>query len=160
MKKSILYRLFGLGAIPVKARPVLEAEEIVVSDEGMSGWLVTRDVTGPGRRYRQRREGFSGCLVITGKRLICFTHGKRQINVSVNDPRLSALVVNAPDDQTLSISFESSLFQEGWQGIIEFRFNTEKAQRFQDVLGALGARKAAPEDGRRAAGDVGQEVAP
>ncbi len=37
MRKTILYRLFGLGSIPGKLLPVLEKEGIVVLDEGMGG---------------------------------------------------------------------------------------------------------------------------
>jgi hypothetical protein len=42
----------------------------------------------------------------------------------------------------LSIAFESSVFREGWQGAIEFRFKTDKAQAFHGVLSGLGAQKA------------------
>jgi hypothetical protein len=146
MKKTILYRLFGFGSIPKKVRPILEEEGLVVSDEGVRGWFVTKNVHGPGKRYIHRSEGFSGCLVITKKRIICFTYWKPQINIPVDDPKLSALQVDVLNEQTLSISFESSLFRVGWQGLIELRFNTEKAQQFHDVLISLGAQKGAPAD--------------
>lgn len=146
MKKSILYRLFRLGAIPVKVRPILEAEGIVVADEGMGGWFITRNVKGPGKRYLHRSEGFSGCLVITKKRIICYTFWKRQINIAVDDPKLSQMYVAVPGKNRLCLSFESSVFREGWQGEIEYRFRTEKAQRFQDLLLALGVRQRTPEE--------------
>lgn len=152
MKKPILYRLFGLGAVPKKIRPILEAEGIVVLDEGMGGRFVTKNVKGPGKRYRHRSEGFSGFLAVTKKRVICYTYGKRQINMSVEDHRLSELYVSAPDEETLSISFESSVFREGWEGVIEFRFDTEKAIQFRDALGALGAGQGSAAD----AGRVGE----
>ncbi len=146
MKKTILYRLFRFGAIPKKLRPILENEGIVIFDEGMGGWFITKNVKGPGKRYRCRAEGFSGCLVITKKRIICFTYWKRQINISVEDPKLSKLYVNVPRWQTLSISFESSVFLDGWEGVIEFRFNTDKALKFQEVLRSLGAKDGKPVD--------------
>lgn len=144
MKKTILYRLLGIGGIPKRLLSILENEGIVIFDEGISGWFVTRDVKGPRKRYWHRSEGFSGWLAITKKRVICFTYWKRQMNISVEDPRISKLHVNAPNEQTLSISFDSSVFRDGWEGIIEFRFNTEKAQKFQDVLTCLGAQQSAP----------------
>ena len=94
MKKTILYRLFKIGGIPKKIGPVLAAEGIEVSDEGIGGWFVTKNVKGPGKRYINRTEGFSGCLVVTGKRIVCFTYGKRQINISVEDPKMSEVFVN------------------------------------------------------------------
>ncbi len=147
-KKTIVFRLLGLGAIPKKIRPILDLEEIVVSDEGIGGWFITKNVKGPRKRYINRAEGFSGCLVVTKKRIVCFTYWKRQINISVEDPRLSEIFVNVPKAETLSISFESSVFRDGWAGVIEFRFKTEKAHEFHEVLKSLGAQHqgAAPDD--------------
>ena len=139
MKKAMLYRLFGLGSVPKKLRPVLEQEGIVVFDEGISGRFVARNVNGPGKRYRQRIEAFWGCLVITQVRVVCYTYGKRQINVSVKDPKIANFYVDVPKEHELCLSFESSAFREGWQGVIEFRFFTEKALLFRDALVAIGA---------------------
>ena len=107
----------------------------------IGGWFFTDNVKGPGKRYVNRSEGFSGCLVITRKRVICFTYWKRQINISVDDPGISELYFNVPDHSTLSISFESSAFREKWEGVIELRLNTQKAQQFGDLLKAIGARQ-------------------
>ena len=143
MKKTLLYRLFGLGKIPRQLRPMIESEGIVVADEGIGGWLITKHLNGPGRRHRNRAEGFSGCLVVTQKRVLCYTYGKRQINIAVDDPRVSELQVALPKAQTLSIAFESGVFREDWCGVMEFRFNTERAQLFHDALRSIGARGSA-----------------
>jgi hypothetical protein len=147
MKKTILYRLFGIGAVPKKLRPVLEREGIVILDEGIGGWFVTKRVTGPGKRYRHRTEGFSGCLAVTKSRIICYTYGKRQINISVEDPRIANLYVDTPTEQEFRLSFESSEFREGWQGIIEFRFGTDKARLFREAFVATGAQQGTSSDG-------------
>lgn len=140
MKKTLLYRLFGLGSIPKKLRRVLEQEGIVVLDEGIGGRFVTKHVNGPGKRYRHRLEAFSGCLAVTKARVVCYTYAKRQINISVEDPGMANLYVETPGEQKLCLSFESSNFQEGWQGVIEFRFNTDKAYQFRDALLSIGAQ--------------------
>lgn len=142
MGTSMLYRLFGIGAIPEKIRPLLEAETIIVADEGVGGSFSAPSVTAPGRRYRHRREGFCGFLAVTGKRIVCYTYGRPQIDVSADDPRIAQLHVDTPRKNTLAISFESSAFRQGWSGIIEFRFATEKACAFYDALTLLGARQA------------------
>lgn len=141
MKKTILYRLFGVGAVPKKLRPVLKKEEIVVSDEGIKGSFVTKHVNGPGKRYRHRTERFSGCLVVTKVRVICYTYGKRQINISVEDPKIANLYIDIPNEKTLCLSFESSNFREGWDGVIEFQFNTDKAILFRNILVSVGAQQ-------------------
>jgi hypothetical protein len=143
MKKTLLYRLFGLGRIPRQVRPVVASEGIVVADEGIGGWLITKHVNGPGRRHRNRAEGFTGCLVVTKKRILSYTYGRRQINISVDDPRVTELQVALPKAQTLSIAFESAVFREDWRGVMEFRFNTERAQLFHDALRSIGARGSA-----------------
>lgn len=141
MKKTFLYRLFGVGSVPKKLRPVLEREGIVVLDEGIRGWFVTKHVNGPGKRYRHRTEGFSGCLVVTKSRVVCYTYGKRQINISVQDPKIANLYVDIPAEKKLSLSFESSIFREGWQGVIELKFGTDKAHSFREALVAIGAQQ-------------------
>ena len=146
MKKTILYRLFGIGAVPKNLRPVLEQEGIVVLDEGIGGSFVTKRVHGPGKRYRQRTEGFSGCLAVTKTRVVCYIYGKRQINVLFEDPRIANLFVDTPTERSLCLSFESSSFRAGWQGVIEFRFGTDKAQAFRDALIAVGAQRGAAAD--------------
>lgn len=140
MKKTILYRLFGVGSVPKTLRPVLEREGVVVLDEGIRGWFITKRVNGPGKRYRHRAEGFSGCLAVTKARVVCYTYGKRQINISVEDPKIANLYVDIPTEQKLSLSFESSDFLEGWQGVIELRFGTEKAHLFREALIGIGAQ--------------------
>jgi hypothetical protein len=148
MKKTLLYRLFGLGSVPKKLLPLLEQEGIVVSDEGMSGWFIAKHVNGPGKRYRHRSEGFSGCLVVTKERVICYTYGKCQINISVEDPKIANLYVDILKEEKLCLSFESSNFQEGWNGLIEFRFNTTKAHQFREALIEIGAQQGAVPDAR------------
>ncbi len=140
MKKTILYRLFGIGSVPKKLRPVLDREGVVAIDEGIGGLFVAKHVNGPGKRYRRRTEGFSGCLAVTKARVVCYTYGKRQINISVEDPKLANLYVDTPTEQKLRLSFESSNFREGWQGVIEFRFGTDKALSFREALVAIGAQ--------------------
>ena len=141
MKKTILYRLFGVGSVPKKLRPVLEREGVVVLDEGIGGWFVAKCVDGPARRYRRRTEGFSGCLAVTNSRVVCYSYGKRQLDICVADPRIANLYVDTPTEQKLYLSFESSDFREGWQGVVVFRFTTDKAVLFQKALLAIGAKR-------------------
>jgi hypothetical protein len=139
MKKSLLYRLFRLGAMPMRVRTELENEGIVVADEGMPGRFITRHVNAPGKRYRFRSEGFSGWLAVTNRRVICSTFSKRQINIAVDDPKIGEIHVDVPKQDTLSLSFESSAFREGWQGAIELRFRTDLATEFDAALRSAGA---------------------
>lgn len=140
MKKSWLYRWFGLGAVPRKLRRVLAAEGIVIADEGMGGWFIARDVRATGKRYWRRREYFIGCLVLTSQRIIGFTYHKRQINIATDDPRLSRLFASVPETGVLEISFEAAEFRDNWSGVLEFVFKTDLARAFYDALIATGVQ--------------------
>lgn len=47
--------------------------------------------------------------------------------------------------QTIALSFESAMFHDDWQGVIELRL-TEKAKEFYDVLMALGVQRGSAAD--------------
>jgi hypothetical protein len=146
VKKTLLYRLFGAGSIPKELLPTLEQEGIVIADEGMGGWLIYKNVKGPHKRYHYRAEGFSGCLVITKKRVICYTYRRRQISLAIDDPNISELYFENPEENLLVIAFEASVFRSDWQGVMKFRFKTEKAEQFCNALRGIGAKQGSPED--------------
>ncbi len=137
--------MFKIGGIPKKLRPVLESEGIVVSDEGLGGWFITRNFKAPGKRSLCGKKGISGCLVVTKKRVL-FIFGRQQINIPVGDPKMSFLYAKLVKPQTITLSFESAMFHSDWQGIIELQLGTEKAQEFYDVLVALGVQQSSAAD--------------
>jgi hypothetical protein len=143
MGKSIFYRLFKLGRIPQDLQTVLDTEGIVVSDEGISGWYVTKNLKAPGRRSKYKKEGFSGFLVITKMRVLAYTFKKRQINIPVDDPNISKLYAELAGTEKLTLSFETSSFHDDWQGVIDLQFNTPKAQEFYDALLDVGVQSGA-----------------
>jgi hypothetical protein len=78
--------------------------------------------------------------------VVCYTYWKRQINIAVEDPKLTMLYVDTPSEHTLCLSFESSNFRDGWQGVIEFWFKTDKALSLRDALVAIGAQRGTAAD--------------
>ena len=139
MKKNLLYRLFGVGAIAEKYRSGLEQEDIVVADEGIGGSLTMRNVKGPSRRYSYKKTLFTGWLVVTKKRVVCYAFGFRQIDIPVSDARIAQLHVENPNENILTISFEASTFRPNWSGHMQFKFKTDKAADFNKTLEDIGA---------------------
>ncbi len=138
MKKSILFKLFKLGALPKKIRPVLEQEEILAMDEGVGVRFIAKKLKGPHRRHVHKTGWFPGCLVVTKKRAACFAlWNKEIINIPVEKLKPGNFFVKVPRDRELSLSFESSSFFDGWSGMVEFRFKTFKARQFQEALRSL-----------------------
>lgn len=138
-RRSLFYRLFGWGSIPKKLCPILEEEGILHAEEGIPGSLHMRDVRGPGRWHKHHTAGFSGSLVVTKERVLAYTFGRRQIQLPVKDARIGLLHVAVPESERLTLSFESSEFREGWRGVIELRFHTVEASRFEALLREAGA---------------------
>ncbi len=81
MKKSILYRAFGIGKIPKHLLQIIEEEGIVLIDEGISGSVVFRNFRAPGRRHGYCKKWFIGSIVLTRKHILTFQFSKQIIGV-------------------------------------------------------------------------------
>ncbi len=137
MKKTLLYRLFRIGGIPGMLRLALEAEQILLCDEGIGGWLITQDLKAPGKHFKHRREGFSGFLALTRRRLIACGYGKRLINVPIGGRGFSDIRCELVAPESIELSFDAAEFQGDWNGMITLRFNTPKAEQFRASLAGL-----------------------
>ena len=144
MSKTLLYRLFKVGRIPEKLRPVLESEGLRVWDEGLPGRIVLRHFKAPGRRSSYRLERFSGFLAITARRVIGFAYGKPVINVPLDDPRLGRIRLSLVRDVWVELSFDARLFHDDWRGLIRLGFKTPLAPRFHECLAARCRTQAPP----------------
>ena len=129
----LLYSLFGLGQLPRKYAPTLQQEGVVLIDEGISGSVTFKRFKAPGRRYSWKRSWFTGCLVLTEQTFAAFAFARPLIFVPRDDARLRALHCNMENGKLL-VAFDASLFTEQTSGIVECRFNTEKAQMFLEQL--------------------------
>ncbi len=134
MGKTILYKLFKIGSIPKKLRPMLEAEGFVVYDEGVSGSLFMKDFKSPWRRAKYRKELFSGFLAVTKKRVIAQAYWKRVVNIPLDHKKFQLIEIELVNPKCIEFAFESSDFYADWTGRIVLRFNTLKAQGFYRVL--------------------------
>lgn len=130
MKKSIFYRLFGLGKFPKAMVPILEREGIVLEDQGLSGSVTFRKFRAPGRIYRYRKSGLVGSLVITNLRFAAFTFSKPLVNLPLEKDRLDLLELSVPKRNKFLVKFNAGDFHESWKGTIECRFTTELADMF------------------------------
>jgi len=133
--KTLLHRLFGIGRIPGDLRAMLEAEGLLAFDEGIGGWIVTRNFRAPGKRSNFRMSGFTGFLAVTERRVIAHAYGRRILNVPYDDPSFAALRVDLARPDRIEISFDAGTFHPDWSGGIVLRFNTAMAGTFFDILG-------------------------
>ena len=134
MAKTFLHRIFGLGRIPKKMRPSLEAEGIVLLDEGIGGSITFRNFRAPWKRYQYRRNYFTGSVVLTGKRFAAFQWSSPIIHVPLDDKRMKELHCSVEGESTLCVRFDPSAFHQDWSGSIEVRLSTLQARLFLERL--------------------------
>lgn len=134
MKKTLLYRLFGIGKIPAQYRPALQTEGIVLSDEGIKGSVTYRNFRSPMRRANWKRQWYTASITLTQTRLLAFAYSNQIIDVPLIDERFRRLQFSLENETTLLITFDASLFHNDWSGTLEYRFKTPHAQAFLDKL--------------------------
>jgi len=134
LRKSLLYKLFRIGGIPKKVRPVLESEGILVCDEGIRGWIFMKNFRAPGKRFKYRRAGFAGFLAVTRKRVIAYTYWRPIINIGLDNSRISEIELELEKPGKLVIAFESSAFHPEMEGRIEVTFYTAAAGEFYKLI--------------------------
>jgi len=134
MKKTLLYRLFGIGKIPEQYRAALTGEGILLSDEGIKGSVTYRNFRAPGRYSNWKRQWYTASIILTKTRLLAFQYSNPIIDVPLTDERFRRLQFSLENETTLLIAFDASLFHNDWSGTIEYRFKTPHAQAFFDRL--------------------------
>ena len=142
MKRTLLYRLFGVGSIPGGMRAALEAEGILALDEGVGGWMVEKNLQSPRRASLFLVRSFTGFLVVTRERIVLQTYGTPQLELALDDRRVSELHIDLAAPGRLLLSFDYGVFRKGWKGQVEFRIRTSNATRFYEALHSAGATRA------------------
>lgn len=138
MSKTLFYKLFGWGKIPEAMLPILQQEGIVLGEEGLSGTVYFKNFRAPGKRYYRRVSWLTGSIVLTKVRLVAWSYSKPIINVPVDGDSFNALHFLLKDEKTLTVKFDSSVFNEQWSGDIEYRFKVSQPRLFLKHLEQLG----------------------
>ena len=131
MSTSFLYRIFGAGKIPAARRAELEAEGIVVLEEGLRGSVSYKRYRAPTKRSGRGREGIVGALALTEKRLVAFAWSKPILDAPFDHPALDKLSVKVKNEDKLVLSFEAEDFHDDRSGSVVYRFSTDRANTVQ-----------------------------
>ena len=134
MKKTLLYRLFGIGKIPAQYRAALTSEGVLLADEGIKGSVTYRNFRSPQRYANWKRQWYTASITLTQTRLLAFQYSNPIIDVPFTDERFQRLQFSLENENTLLVAFDASLFHNDWSGTIEYRFKTPHAQTFFDKL--------------------------
>ena len=124
MKKTLLYRLFGVGKIPAQYASALQSEGVILSDEGISGTVTYRNFRSPQQITNWRKQWYVASIAMTNTRLLAFRFSTVIIDVPFSDERFRGLQFSLEGETTLLVAFDASLFHDDWSGTIEYRFKT------------------------------------
>jgi len=134
MGKHLLYRLFKAGALPREYKAVIEAEGIILIDEGLQCSVTYKKYKAPGKYFRWKRRSYAGSLAVTKKRIIMFAFHKPLLNVPFSDMKSKTIEVKTENHERLCISFDASEFDSKKSGTVECRCTTPVANLFLDIL--------------------------
>jgi hypothetical protein len=134
MKKTLLYRLFGIGKIPAAHASAIRNEGVILADEGIKGTVTYINFRAPGRYSNWKRQWGTAAIALTKSRLLAFRYAGPVIDVPLTDERFRQLKFSVEDNGALLVAFDASLFHDNWSGTLEYRFKSALAQEFLGKL--------------------------
>jgi hypothetical protein len=133
---GIFSRFFYSGKLPDPLRAELEAEGVVLLEEGLRGTLTYRNYRAPGRRYGMRKVRIAGVIAVTRLRVVVWGAG-RQVDVPLGYPGVE---VARDGEEKVMFAFDASAFHTDRSGRVEVRLRTPSAARIVELCAAPLAR--------------------
>ena len=133
MSKTLLYRLFRIGALPKSKRAGLESEGLQCLDEGIPLTISWRRYREPGRYIAQRCQSLTGALALSQRRLVLSAASRTVLDINLEDPVSHRLTVAQPTSETLSLSLKAEDFQPNCSGQITYLLSTSRAAAFIEL---------------------------
>jgi hypothetical protein len=134
---KFLQKLLGTAKMSQNYRAEIEAEGIVLIDEGIRGSVTYTKFRRPGKYAGWQKSFILGHLALSNKRLLAIGWYTPVINVPLSDERLHRMSFAFEGEDILYVRFDANLFQPTWSGTIEYRFHTPQAQAYLDKLRSL-----------------------
>jgi hypothetical protein len=134
MSKTLFYRWFGLGKVPPRYRPDLEAEGILFEEEGIRVSTTLRRFRSPWRYSSYKRSRCSGAIVLTKGRLIGFGRSKTALHLPLDHESFEFLRVSVEPGSVLCVVYDAARFLPEATGEVEVRFTMEDAAGFLNRL--------------------------
>jgi hypothetical protein len=128
--------LLGSGRFPEGLRAELQAEHAEVLEEGLRGSITYRGYRAPGRRYSFRKVAVSGAIALTQRRLVVRVGRGQEVDLALDDARLSALRATLDEPDRLCLAFDAGAFRDDRSGTVELRLTTARAGRVVELLGS------------------------
>src|SRR5438445_97430 len=134
MFKAIREWFANRNKLPAALMSELQSEGILLMREQTRAKLTYLNFKAPGKRFGYKTVWFKSTIVITNKRLLATAYLKMAINVPFSDERIRKMQFSIEDGSRLLVSFDASLFQPTWSGMLEYRINLDDAQLFLNEI--------------------------
>jgi hypothetical protein len=127
--------LLGAGRLTDDLRASLNAEGVVLLDEGLPGTVTYINYRAPHHRSNWRKVAFTGAIAITGQRfVVAASRGGKHIDVPLTDERRKAVTVSADGADKVLFSVDPSAFDPQKSGTVEVRLRTSRAPEVVALL--------------------------
>jgi hypothetical protein len=137
---GLLAGLMGLGdgRLPPPLRAELEAEGLVLVEEGLRGSVRFDHFKAPGRRLHGKSTAERIGLAISAERFVAYSRSGRAklVDTPFSDPRLQSVEIAAEDDRLEILVDYDRLEVPETSGQVRIRAHTEKAALIADELRA------------------------
>ncbi len=146
MPKTLLYRLFRIGALPRSERTGLESEGLCYLDEGIPLTISWRHYREPNRYIARHRQSLTGTVALTRRRLLIFAASQLQLELDLQDPASERIDVSQPTAGTFAVALNAEDFHPGCSGRITYWLSTAGASTLADLWQKRPAPANHPED--------------
>ena len=134
MKKSLFYRMFGLGRMSWRNRQTLETETIELMDEGITGSVTFERYRAPYARFFWRKAGFIGSFALTKKRFVVYGLFKTLIELPLSEEKDFPLQQCSAEKDRFLLKFDMANFHQDYSGLVTLRMRTAFADRLCEQL--------------------------
>ncbi|MFD9902991.1 hypothetical protein [Streptomyces sp. NPDC059063] len=131
----VLRLLLGPGRMAAPLRAELEAEGLVLLEEGLLGSITFRNYRARLTRISYRKELISGAIAVTGGRLVVWVKRSKHIDIPLDGPYRKLVQATAEDPGRLCLTYDAGALDDTRSGRVEVRFRTAAALRVADLLG-------------------------
>lgn len=121
------------GYFPEETLASLRAEGLVLSDEGVPGWIVRRRYHDRWRKCFYHCEKMQGAIALTRHRLLIEGMWGVQLDVPLVDVRWQHVTVRVRKNR-LELAFDASEFYDNASGQVELLLRTPHAEEFLETL--------------------------
>ena len=133
-RRTLLYRLFGVGRLPRTVRTAIEPEKIQILEEGIRVIVTYRNFRNSSQYLRRKKKSFSGAIAITSRRVVAYAFAQRVLNLPFRHSCFKKIKAGRKKNGCFFIRLDASQINDKASGTLEYRFITPKAGKLDRLI--------------------------